>query len=199
MRRPPHIIVTGALLRSSSGKEYLALPVPKTFLLPFYKDLAQRLGKSSKERIMHQLERDGALQHMTIISPLEMKGEYISYVDFPFDITFHGLGRGLEGENDTYYIVTSSEHGAALRHTLGLPPRDFHITLGFSSKDIHGVRKGMSSLVLDREGRAETLKELEARIIEERILQRGMEAMRKQELLDKALGLKSRNSKGRMG
>ena len=37
--------------------------------------------------------------------------------------------------------------GAALRAALGLPPTDFHITLGFFPADVHGVPKGAAQVL----------------------------------------------------
>ncbi|CDF40315.1 unnamed protein product [Chondrus crispus] len=52
---------------------------------------------------------------------------------------------------EAYFVVVEWPAGNALRTELGLPPIDFHITLGFSVKDIHDVRKDRSTLVFNHE------------------------------------------------
>lgn len=50
---------------------------------------------------------------------------------------------------EAYFIVIDWPAASALRTELGLPRMDFHITLGFSVKDIHGVKKDSSTLLFN--------------------------------------------------
>lgn len=59
----------------------------------------------------------------------------------------HGLGMVEEGENAAWFKVISWPSANLFREDLGLPSADFHITLGFRYKDIHGVSKGKKSLM----------------------------------------------------
>jgi len=47
------------------------------------------------------------------------------------DWTVQGLGRVEDGTNEAYFLVVEWASAQALRAKLGLPPHDFHITVGF--------------------------------------------------------------------
>lgn len=53
----------------------------------------------------------------------------------------------VEQENEAFFWVISWPGGQAFRSSLGLPPKDFHITLGFRFSDIHSVYKDESTLL----------------------------------------------------
>eukprot|EP00929_Paragymnodinium_shiwhaense_P037326 TRINITY_DN19905_c0_g2_i1.p1 TRINITY_DN19905_c0_g2~~TRINITY_DN19905_c0_g2_i1.p1 ORF type:complete len:740 (+),score=121.88 TRINITY_DN19905_c0_g2_i1:100-2220(+) len=57
-----------------------------------------------------------------------------------------GEGRARDGSNEASFLVVLWPAGAAIRRALSLPPRDFHITLGFSNADIHDKAKGLAAL-----------------------------------------------------
>lgn len=52
------------------------------------------------------------------------------------------------GMNEAYFVVLEWTAADALREELGLARLDFHITLGFTDKDIHSLRKNRSTLFL---------------------------------------------------
>ena len=58
-----------------------------------------------------------------------------------------GLGRERDAGITCFFLVCLYPRAAALRKKLGLPPKDFHITLGFSERDIHDCSKGVQSLL----------------------------------------------------
>lgn len=58
-----------------------------------------------------------------------------------------GTGRARDGDDEAVFRVLLWPAGAAVRRQLGLAAQDFHITLGFSRSDVHGKRKGVTSLV----------------------------------------------------
>eukprot|EP00172_Hildenbrandia_rubra_P002487 Plantae.Rhodophyta-Hildenbrandia_rubra.ctg3348.p1 GENE.Plantae.Rhodophyta-Hildenbrandia_rubra.ctg3348~~Plantae.Rhodophyta-Hildenbrandia_rubra.ctg3348.p1 ORF type:complete len:594 (+),score=94.84 Plantae.Rhodophyta-Hildenbrandia_rubra.ctg3348:168-1949(+) len=58
-----------------------------------------------------------------------------------------GKGRNAMENNDAYYVVLDWPEARRLRKKIGLRETDFHITLGFTVKDIHGVCKGQSTLI----------------------------------------------------
>ncbi|KAJ3478284.1 hypothetical protein NLI96_g9862 [Meripilus lineatus] len=65
-------------------------------------------------------------------------------------IRVHSLGIGRHSDSDTprvFFIVCIWAKGQHLRKHLGLPPKDFHITL--SDQDVHDVDKGVSTLFTD--------------------------------------------------
>jgi len=58
-----------------------------------------------------------------------------------------GVGSVTENSNQAWYCVVDWPDANTLRQSLGLPPSDFHITLGYRYSDIHGVRKDESTLL----------------------------------------------------
>jgi len=58
-----------------------------------------------------------------------------------------GLGKQAQGDDEAYYVVLSWPGGEHIRERLGLPPKDFHITLGFRQRDVHGVPKDETTLL----------------------------------------------------
>ena len=60
-----------------------------------------------------------------------------------------GIGSVSDGPNTTWYAVLEWESGNAALARLGLPPKDFHITLAFEKKDVHGVGKGVDTMVME--------------------------------------------------
>lgn len=87
--------------------------------------------------------------HITIIRPPEMKvlkklgkplnnGDAIAISGSP---VYKGLGKVSDGENEAYFVVIDWPEAQKFRAQYGLPSLDFHITMGFSNKDIHDVPK----------------------------------------------------------
>lgn len=58
-----------------------------------------------------------------------------------------GLGRIVDGDNETYYKVVRWESAAQFRKDIGLGAQYWHITVGFRNQDIHGVKKDESTLI----------------------------------------------------
>ena len=107
--------------------------------------------------IKNRFQRDGDYYHITLINVqqwLKLKSENtISDLEsklFPkivHDIIFEGIGKAVKGENEAHFIVVNSNILNSLRIELGLMPIDLHITLGFDKKDVHGVSKGINSII----------------------------------------------------
>ena len=55
--------------------------------------------------------------------------------------------RASRDGNWVYFLVAQWDAAQELRTSLGLPPKDFHVTIAFNDEDIHGVPKGASSVV----------------------------------------------------
>jgi SAM-dependent methyltransferase len=118
--------------------------------------------------------RAGRAHHMTVVGakevrllPYALKGDMRELVATLQALLKqpHGLESGSSGDpravgvgrvvdpaddaNDAYYVVVEWPAGAAARAKLGLPPHDFHITLGFRKRDVHGIRKDCDTLISD--------------------------------------------------
>eukprot|EP01027_Heterolobosea_sp_BB2_P017756 GEZU01025129.1.p2 GENE.GEZU01025129.1~~GEZU01025129.1.p2 ORF type:complete len:239 (-),score=63.39 GEZU01025129.1:1013-1729(-) len=120
--------------------------------------------------IQNKDRRDGnGIHHITLMIKPEMKlaaenmrklPDYAEYANKGGDVLLNiiadmivddwtdlGLGRVQSGNNEAYFKVIEWPSAAAFRALVGLEPKDFHVTVGFKSADIHGVNKGPSTLV----------------------------------------------------
>uniref|UniRef100_A0A7S0ZJ34 Methyltransferase domain-containing protein n=1 Tax=Timspurckia oligopyrenoides TaxID=708627 RepID=A0A7S0ZJ34_9RHOD len=105
-----------------------------------------------------RLRLRGSEFHMTLCSSIDIKqyGKANEVLDrcrrqlSCAEITVLGIGCVEEkiglSENKVYFVVVQCAAAQNLRLNLGLLPFDFHITLGFDVKDIHGVRKDRSTI-----------------------------------------------------
>ena len=103
----------------------------------------------------NKINRDGEHYHITLFSVLEynkIKSDFdmddMSYLIIN-DIIFEGIGYAIKNNNEAYYIVVNSEALNGVRKDYGFGDKDLHITLGFDNKDVHGVSKGIETLIIE--------------------------------------------------
>jgi len=78
-----------------------------------------------------------------------------------------GEGHACSLKSEATFRVVLWPGGVALRRAVGLPPRDFHITLGFSKTDVHSSPKALVSLTRGVSATAlEPLAQLAAQLVE---------------------------------
>lgn len=113
------------------------------------------------EYLNNRVRRDGNESHITLVTKSEVEQVLPSPTDGAIEIFLAtlaetavddwqdvGLGRLTEGEaNEVFFRVVRWESGQKARAALGLPPKDFHITVGFKKADIHHRAKNESTLV----------------------------------------------------
>lgn len=141
------------ILRSRQGQEYFGAAIAsgqiEKFLKMFDKMVADERNKELRAR---RFERDGAEYHMTIYDPIEFEKLKAEGVMIPSGrktwIEACGIGKQALNANETYFVVCRADHSAAIRRESSLGRKDFHITLGFSPEDIHGVPKDLSTIVV---------------------------------------------------
>lgn len=90
--------------------------------------------------------------HVTILDPREtrmLRKEGRLPSAFPqLDLKVESLGTAENESSFAVFATCSSVEGDRFRAELGLPPKDFHVTLGFDDGgDVHGVGKGQDSAV----------------------------------------------------
>lgn len=135
-------------LISSSGSPYLGSYVQPFVIAPYQKALIDKIGRERSIRLFfNRRKRDGILHHVTIIAPSELRyPEWRPEIGKILDFQIVGMGRAFEGQFEAAFVVLSSLEASRLRKHYNLPPRDFHITVGFDPKDIHHKHKDRSSL-----------------------------------------------------
>ena len=147
-------------IKDSLGNNYLGIKFNEGLMETHLKDLYDIIGNNDmfETLISNQARRDRRegsehTHHITILSVMEynklMKSnpndfqERINTIQSLNieDIEFKGVGKAERGGNTAYFVVVESPTLEEIRTSLGLEPRDFHITLGFDKKDVFGVRK----------------------------------------------------------
>lgn len=73
---------------------------------------------------------------------LQLAAEFITD-----DIKDVGLGKVTKADNEAYFKVLQWDSANAFRTNVGLPAKDFHITVGFKTADIHDVKKDTTALL----------------------------------------------------
>lgn len=119
-------------------KGFLSVPVEKPILT------------AKEQALLPSNLIDRGEYHITLISPPEMRAlnKARNMVWNKYDIyliegtpIYRGLGRAIQGTNTTYFVVVDWPGAQQMRACWGLPPYDFHVTIGFTEKDIFNVPK----------------------------------------------------------
>ncbi len=150
------------ILKDSIGQEYLGIKYSE-YELNNYINSWKELFISDKDKnllldmIANRFNRDGNEYHITIFNVMEfekMKKTFcVPKLDnilstIIYDINIEGIGKGIKNDNQTYFLIVNSKIINDIRENYGMNPNYLHITLGFDKKDVHGVDKGISSLIL---------------------------------------------------
>ena len=147
------MIVTAAMeiLADEFGQPYLACDVAPDHVSGDLERLAALIGAPAAAAYNAKLlARNAGAYHITIVSPPEWSRLGLQREAFEprqFSFRLFGLGRAELGEDAAYYTVCEAGTVQDFRLSLGLPPRDLHITLAFRNADIHTVPKDRGTLV----------------------------------------------------
>jgi atypical dual specificity phosphatase len=112
-------------------------------------DFASDIGDASKT---NRIERDGEDYHITIIAKSEshIPPDKIEYITDHYEWNKYaiiGQGSTSKGDAKAHYYIVWYPAGNKLRELMKLPPKDFHITIGFDNSDIHDTDKGVNTLI----------------------------------------------------
>ena len=144
--------------KDSVGNNYLAVKIPKEVVEPYLEEFKDLLDKKSAYDFEtysgNQKLRDHNEYHITVINVADYNRlageigirEFIDSIELLFkyeidDLEMLGIGTASKRNNTTYFVVCNSDKLDAIRERFNLSEQDFHITLGFSPKDVFGVRK----------------------------------------------------------
>lgn len=140
-------------LKDTVGNNYVGINIPTGIVDPYLKELEGILGDKYETYTQLQKNRDGGHYHVTVINVMEYNklskdklSDFVNSIGLSMkydidDLKLLGIGMANRNDNTAYFIVCQSEKLDAIRDRFGLPKQDFHITLGFCHKDVHGVRK----------------------------------------------------------
>lgn len=130
-------------LTSQSNERYFGISIDSKIVRIEENKLNRHLGvKEFSEAKKNRENRDGPSYHLTIITPLEvgsLSKEHLKLLNDLPEMSFvpQKVGHAVSGDNECWFITVHSPHGDYLRKQVGLPKKDFHITLGFRDEDVH--------------------------------------------------------------
>ncbi|KAI7908334.1 uncharacterized protein BX663DRAFT_493846 [Cokeromyces recurvatus] len=125
-----------------------------TSLIPLYDKNKEEnditISKGQHKKLFKKTQKD---IHDTIVN------QFGSALDWqrPIDL---GIGHCADEEANTYYRVIHWPFGQMIREKIGLPKTNFHITVGFSPRDVH-IYKGPATLICLRKGEHCSQKQLQ--------------------------------------
>lgn len=148
------------LMEDNSKNNYIALTVDNDYVIEFQNYIQKNKGN---QYIENQILRDKGMFHVTVINAAEysnLKKNYPEKIETineqignTIELFFHGIGHA-EGSvkknneiNTTFFAVLESVNLNIFREKLKLKKHDFHITIGFDKKDVHGVKKDRSTVI----------------------------------------------------
>jgi len=140
-------------LTDVSGLVYVGGIVEQNKIQPYLTQMQAELGDKFSTFRGAQIKRDHGKFHITLVNPFELKKlndnalHHLLNNTQPISFKIKGLGKVENKDGAAYFIVAQSFHAQDLREKLGLNAKDFHITLGFYPKDIHGVAKDETMLI----------------------------------------------------
>lgn len=142
-------------LKDSIGSNYLGVNIPEAIVEPFLDKLRSVIGDVDFDVLTkNQKDRDRNHYHITVmpVRDYDMLAKQMGMANFinslelilkyPIDdLEMLGIGSASKNNNLAYFIVCNSDKLNAIRNRYNLSNKDFHITIGFSPKDVFGGRK----------------------------------------------------------
>jgi len=144
-------------LKDVIGNNYVGINIPEAVVEPHLEKLKEILGEEDFEVFtQNQKMRDHGHYHITVINVMDCNRlskemgmvNFVKSVELAFeypveDLELLGVGTASKNENTAYFIVCQSDSLDAVRTRFNLTKQDFHITLGFNTKDVFGVPKNV--------------------------------------------------------
>lgn len=136
---------------------FLAIIIDEDIIKPYLNELKDILGQDKYDKYTDNLKKRNLDKFLlVVIDPDEYKMlchkigisifvnslEKILNTEID-DLKMLGIGVAEKNEDKSYYIVCKSDKLDEIRNIYNLPPKDFHITLGFNYNDVFGVRKNL--------------------------------------------------------
>lgn len=142
-------------LKDRVGQNYLGIEIPIDIVKPYLDKLKNHLSEEDYQIFTkNQQTRDSGHYHITVINVMDYNrlskemgvDKFVNSLEPIFkyeidDLDMLGVGSASKETNTAYFIVCQSDKLDAVRTRFNLPKFDFHITLGFKSKDVFGVAK----------------------------------------------------------
>lgn len=144
-------------LKDTIGNNYVGINIPEAIVQPHLEKIKEILGEEDFEIFtQNQKTRDHGHYHITVINVMDCNrlskemgmANFVKSVELAFeypveDLEMLGVGMASKNDNKAYFIVCSSDSLDAVRTRFNLSKQDFHVTLGFNTKDVFGVPKNV--------------------------------------------------------
>ena len=144
-------------LKDTIGNNYVGINIPEDVVQPHLEKLKEILGEEDFEIFtQNQKMRDHGHYHITVINVMDCNrlskemgmSNFVKSVELAFeypveDLEMLGVGTASKNNNTAYFIVCQSDSLDAIRTRFNLTKQDFHVTLGFNTKDVFGVPKNL--------------------------------------------------------
>lgn len=142
-------------LKDVVGNNYIGIKIPNEVAQPYLNFLKEEIGEDNFNKYTeNQQRRDNGDYHITVVNVADYNrlskemgiDRFVNSLDNIFkyeidDLKMKGVGTAVKNENRAYFIVCDSDKLEAVRCRYELNTHDFHVTLGFSPRDVFGVRK----------------------------------------------------------
>lgn len=155
-------LLYGTLQRipDSKGSEYLAVVLRphQSAMLAAWVHLT---GMGLDEAIAARHLRDGPDNaHITVASVMEWGGlsknfpdvasQMLAHVGTDTVLVLHGIGQATSPKTGStaWFGIVSCPYLVQLRERMGLRPKDLHVTMAFSPKDVFDASKGLDALLV---------------------------------------------------
>ena len=133
------------------GFQYPGIDIPEEDVEPYLNQLKDIVGEEKYQKLTtNQKKRDGNEYHITLLTPQEfehIKFDNVGALGKKVTVEYIGLGKAKKNKDEAYFVVVSFLEGNEIRESLGLAKRDFHVTLGFKSRDVYGMPKDKTALL----------------------------------------------------
>ena len=136
-----------------SGQPYLAVDINELYYSQYANFM---LSNNFYEDVDRKLKRDKGCYHVTLFSAAhwgsltkrELANEILEQLSGK-EVSFlsHGIGKAEKDEHYAHFVILENQEINNLRAKYNLPPNDFHMTLAFNEKDVHGVPKNKETCV----------------------------------------------------
>jgi uncharacterized protein YlbG (UPF0298 family) len=144
-------------LKDAVGNNYVGINIPNEDVESHLEKLKEILGEEDFQIFtQNQKMRDHDHYHITVINVMDCNrlskemgmADFVKSVELTFeypieDLEMLGVGMASKSANTAYFIVCQSDSLDAVRTRFNLTKQDFHITLGFNTKDVFGVPKNV--------------------------------------------------------
>lgn len=148
--RPRYLTAQVSLLPLDAPR-FVGLEIPQRALYPDLIVMRKILGERAHAYEDAFKSRYKGHYHLTLLNSEEYRlldfNRVQAILGRAASVELVGLGRHFSPLGDTFYTVCRSQDLELVRRELTDVRHDFHVTLGFDGKDVHGVRKDLSTLL----------------------------------------------------